>query len=246
MKKKQYIKGLLVVSVCMPLLVHAQRIPKEKKQFEAQVHQNDSLWIVQVAKKKPRFNFGKECANCNYYWFVSGKIFSNQSAHFGLALHGACVVKNSAKAVIMHGEFCRGLQHGVWKHWNSNGNLLYTQEWKRGQKHGWHIVYENGVITQKILYKKNYKHGTAYYYESEGSYTKLEYVHGQVAEEQKEKKARCFLQREKPKEQTLLNGDALHETKETKSVRERCKQRCSNMQQAILSLFKKKETAESE
>ena len=165
MRRKYFIKNsvVLIVSILIPILVSAQKPPKKQKVFAVQVFENDSLYEAQVRAKTKRF-FKTEKMDCMYYWFNSGKILRNQGSYVQNPLHGKYIVKNSQKKVVVQGTFCNGLHVGTWKYWDSQGNLLYTQQWKEGEKHGEQVLYSNSKVIAKKRYSHNNLHGKSIVY----------------------------------------------------------------------------------
>ncbi len=170
---------------------HAQLFSKEIKTREMQVLQNDSLYIVNFIYSDERKKEPNHCIDCFYFWVSNNSIVRNQGAYIENPLHGTCVIMNGNK-VIARGEFENGLKNGIWKHWDENGNLVYTTEWKNGKKHGTKTEYKNNQIFKTSEYKDNTLHGKKITFRDDSVVSEQKYKHGILCDthtqEEKEKK----------------------------------------------------------
>lgn len=256
MKKKQLLKnsiiGLLLLS--LPNFVLAQNLYKKQKTFSVQVFQKDTLYEVQVRNTSKRI-FASQKEDRVYYWYNSGTILKNQGGYAQNPLHGKCVIKNTQKKMIAQGEFKNGLRIGEWKFWDAYGNLMYTQEYKKGKKHGTTTLYSQGIKTQTKDFKKDKLHGKSIQYIQPPQKIISTFKHGvcvktdtigiQKLKENKtnstlnkpHKKQSVFSKKEKAR-YDLLNND----TQEKPTVFVRCKSICNKAWKSITKPFRKKQT----
>jgi hypothetical protein len=136
---------------------------KKQKVFSTQVFQNDTLYEVQVRNTPQRF-FESQKPDRIYYWYNSGKILKNQGGYVQNPLHGSCTMKNTEKKLVAQGSYKSGLRSGEWKFWDSYGNLTFTQEYKKGKKHGTAVYYTLGVIVESKQFKHDMLHGKSIVY----------------------------------------------------------------------------------
>lgn len=96
-----------------------------------------------------------------YYSFHKGEILSIQGAVIGYALDGEFEKFDSSKKIRQRGQFKNGLKHGVWKKWDSNGNLIWSKSFRKGKLHGktYHFNNQNSEISKELNYCKGKKQG---------------------------------------------------------------------------------------
>lgn len=69
-----------------------------------------------------------------YSWYDKGIIGSTQGGYSGKLLHGDYTSHYSGtKQLSTKGEYKMGLKTGKWKRWDTEGNLLEVQRWRKGK-----------------------------------------------------------------------------------------------------------------
>lgn len=92
----------------------------------------------------------------NYYWFKSQKILITQGGSSGSLLNGDYESFYKNNQLAEKGLFKKGLKHGAWKFWGTNGILIHQENWSNGIQIGKQLYYsDQGILEKTILYKSN-------------------------------------------------------------------------------------------
>jgi phosphoribosyl-AMP cyclohydrolase len=80
---------------------------------------------------------GKEAGykkNLEYFWFKAEKIYHNYGYAGGKLLDGDYkVFEKKTGKLLIKGAFKRGLKDGEWIFWNSGGQIIREEQWRKGQ-----------------------------------------------------------------------------------------------------------------
>lgn len=246
MKKNIFIKSkYILLCICFPIISHAQLFSKKYDIKTVQVAMGDSLCLADVMyhiKKQKK----QTCTSCMYTWFSYGKIVKNQGFYDDMPLHGTYIIRNKDKHVLVSGDFEYGLKNGKWMHWDTQGNLTYTQEWENGKKSGEYITYKNNKAVESKEYENdtlNGKHSvyldnnqTIVTYYKKGVWYKTDTL-GLVKEK---KECPLLKKKEKQKHQDVKRA----ESEEKQPFLKKCTQACSSFWKKCKALLKLKETKE--
>ncbi|MBC8756039.1 hypothetical protein H2O64_15280 [Kordia sp. YSTF-M3] len=112
------------------------------------------FYISQEKIKKPK-------SDRIYYWYRSGEIHQSTSAIGGDILVDNYQKFYKTKQLAEKGNFNDGLKHGTWQNWFENGTLQQVKEWKKGIPHGKFALYTtDGNKIEEGRYKNGQKQGT--------------------------------------------------------------------------------------
>jgi len=90
-----------------------------------------------------------------YHWFQSQHILTTQGGASGQLLHGGYEAFYDSKQLAEKGKFHKGLKHGEWKYWNSNGTLTRIEHWKNGTQLGKTQQFgAAGVVQYTLIYRR--------------------------------------------------------------------------------------------
>jgi hypothetical protein len=79
----------------------------------------------------------------------------------------------------VEGYFKDGLKTGTWKSWRESGELLGIVKWKRGERQGRALFYDNaGNIQKSVKYKNDLMDGNTFVYHRGGAKEKIRYRKG--------------------------------------------------------------------
>ncbi len=87
-----------------------------------------------------------------YYWHMNGQLQSNDGDYSGNILHGIYKEFDKSGKMLKKGYMLYGKKDREWKSWNSEGELIIAEKWKKG------------FLKKKIYFEKNgfkiekYKH----------------------------------------------------------------------------------------
>lgn len=119
-----------------------------------------SVSIVTVDRDIETIIFQKKkvstCRAKYYHWYNGQAINITQGDYSGSILDGIySEYKYPGKALICKGYFKKGLKHGLWLSWYTDGQLKCSEKWKNGWLHGDKYVYnDSGVVIKTEKYKK--------------------------------------------------------------------------------------------
>lgn len=92
----------------------------------------------------------------NYYWFKSQRILITQGGSSGSLLNGEYESFYKNNQLAEKGLFKKGLKHGAWRFWGTNGILIHQENWSNGIQIGKQLYYSDlGILEKTILYKSN-------------------------------------------------------------------------------------------
>jgi len=94
-----------------------------------------------------------------YFWYQNDQIKSNGGGYSGVLLHGLYQKYDEKKNLVEEGQYAYGTKIGLWKHWNRQGEIIRTVEYKSGRQHGLDCVYQSEKIWKKSTYRSNQLHG---------------------------------------------------------------------------------------
>lgn len=141
------------------------------------------FYISQEKVKNPK-------ADRTYFWYRSGEIHQSVAAIGGDLLVDDYQKFYKTKQLAEKGNFSDGLKHGTWQNWFENGTLQQVKEWKKGIPHGKFTLYTtNGNKIEEGNYKNGQKHGIWINYIQKDT---LQYSSGKIIPE----KVKDTLQRE--------------------------------------------------
>jgi antitoxin component YwqK of YwqJK toxin-antitoxin module len=107
--------------------------------------------------------------NKQYHWFLNGKIGMNIGGFTGNLLCKDYLVFDSYGRLRTKGYFNLGLKHGIWIKWNSNGEILSSENWKYGHLHNLSYYYNiDNNETLRLKYKNGVLHGRSIHYFENG------------------------------------------------------------------------------
>ncbi|XOV67591.1 MAG: toxin-antitoxin system YwqK family antitoxin [Fluviicola sp.] len=94
-----------------------------------------------------------------YYWTKAQHVRATQGASSGLLLHGLLEAFYPDKQLAKKGKYHKGLKHGTWRYWNSNGTFQRVENWRQGTRIGKQQYFdENGNLIQtEFIHKKRRK-----------------------------------------------------------------------------------------
>lgn len=110
-----------------------------------------------------------------YYWFDQAKIHTTQGAYSGYLLDGDYIeFSYPENNILLKGNFKRGLKHGMWIGWYSNGIIKSMNRWSNGSLNGTQKDFDS---TGQLLSVQNFNHGKFIVPDSTGSlFSKAGYV----------------------------------------------------------------------
>ncbi len=89
-----------------------------------------------------------------YAWYKNNMILSTKGGYDGRLLHGVYTEYHPNRNLSKKGQYDKGLHVGRWKEWYGNGEIKLICHWKRGQKHGKFIEFNNeGIKTNQGTYR---------------------------------------------------------------------------------------------
>ena len=92
----------------------------------------------------------------NYYWFKSQRILITQGGSSGSLLNGEYESFYKNNQLAEKGLFKKGLKHGAWRFWGTNGILIHQENWSNGIQIGKQLYYsDQGILEKTVLYKSN-------------------------------------------------------------------------------------------
>ena len=94
-----------------------------------------------------------------YHHFTKNQIHLTQGGFTGYLLDGKYEVLNEKNKLVIQGCIKDGLKHGIWKYWNSDGQLGKTETWKNGKLNGTFQEFDNGQLSRTGKYKNGVLHG---------------------------------------------------------------------------------------
>ncbi len=71
-----------------------------------------------------------------YFYYTQGKIQQIQGGYHGHLLHGEYCDFQDGSLLQTQGSFKHGLKHGLWKEWNTSGDLVQETNWRKGKVSG--------------------------------------------------------------------------------------------------------------
>lgn len=122
-----------------------------------------------------------------YYWYQHDKIQNNKGGYAGVLLHGKYQKYDQDKHLLEKGTFHCGKKVGIWKYWDTKGELKKTLHWKNGHKKGWECVYLEEDVWIKSQYKSDVLHGKRITHTKDSIKVEI-YRQGKLIRENKEPK----------------------------------------------------------
>ncbi|KAB2859601.1 MAG: hypothetical protein F9K09_01395 [Flavobacteriales bacterium] len=148
--------GLTMMFLLSLSISFAQKM-KELTHREISEHYTDSSIKASILLENKKVRLKN---TIDYYWYYNNNIKFNQGDYKGKLLDGDYQVITKNGNLIRKGQFKTGYKVGVWKDWNTKGELLLVQQWNNGQKNGSCQKYFDGKLIEEGNYNNNKLNGS--------------------------------------------------------------------------------------
>lgn len=231
--------GLTMIFLLSLSVSFAQKI-KELTHREISVHDNDSSIKASILIENKKIRLKN---TIDYYWYYNNAIKFNQGDFKGKLLDSDYQVVTKNGNLIRKGQFKTGYKVGMWKEWNTKGELLLVQQWSKGQKNGSYQKYfegklievgnynnnqlngsykkfNNDTLIEKGMYKNDLLHGKKVVYQNDTIYSFARYKKGKevIKKEKKPKTEKTEDETTNEKDSTSKKWWKFWEKKERKEV----------------------------
>lgn len=142
---------LLFVFVVGAQTIYGQWVKDNELKQTIKIHTDTSVIIFDVLEEELTIHPRE---NRTYYWYANRKIMANQGGVGGLLLDGPYSQYNNDDRLIEKGNFKNGLKKGTWKLWDSSGNSIRIEKYRKGLLNGKQIVFNQGQIVQIKWFRK--------------------------------------------------------------------------------------------
>jgi hypothetical protein len=140
LKLNIFIPFILLISSCN-ILLSQTKITLQHKEY------NEEFFILD----KNKVNAKTEIA---YHWYKAKEIHISYGACEGKPLDGLYKSFYKTNKIRSKGQYEKGIKEGKWTYWDSEGNILKTEEYHLGVLHGKVIEFKNNTPDKVIGYKK--------------------------------------------------------------------------------------------
>ncbi|HYX08590.1 MAG TPA: hypothetical protein VE912_17805 [Bacteroidales bacterium] len=148
-------KLILYTLLCsMTIQLYSQRNEEEPLTRIVKVSQGDSVIVAGILIRHKEVTPGPDLT---YFWYSGGAVNFNVAGFAGELLHGDYKIFDPEQHLIVKGGFSHGLKDGAWKYWFSNGKLLRTENWKKGEKTGETVFFDRNGSKVVVLKYRNGK-----------------------------------------------------------------------------------------